>query len=78
MSKIKKKLRYEKEHKEIKKILRKAYKDKRNIKMKYYSLSSDETRFRVVSIYQMGKDYIIAYCHLRNGERTFIINRINN
>ena len=26
----------------------------------------------------MGNNYLIAYCHLRDGERTFIIDRINS
>jgi predicted DNA-binding transcriptional regulator YafY len=77
MDKIKKGLKYKRELKEIKRILKKAYKEKRKIKMHYYSLSSDESRWRKVSIYQMGKNYIIAYCYLRDGERTFIIDRIN-
>lgn len=62
---------------EIKRLLRKAFKEKRSVKIKYYSLSSDEVKFRVVDVYQMYNDCIIAFCHLRNEERTFVIDRIN-
>ena len=51
--------------------------NKRKVKIKYYSLSSDETKWRTIDIYQIGDDFIIAYCHLREEERTFVISRIN-
>ncbi|MFH1271113.1 MAG: WYL domain-containing protein [Nanoarchaeota archaeon] len=43
----------------------------------YYSLSSDESTTRIVDIYQMHKDCIVAFCNLREDERTFVIDRIN-
>lgn len=58
------------------KVLNQGYKTKHNVKIKYYSLSSDETRFREISIYYLNKDYIIAYCHLRKEIRTFVTRRI--
>jgi len=61
----------------IKRLLKKAFKEKRSVKIKYYSLSSDEVRFRVVDVYQMHKNCIIAFCHLREEERTFVIDRIH-
>ena len=67
---------YIKEPKKIEKLVRKAFKQKNSLKIKYYSLSSDEVRFRVIDIYQLHPDCIIAYCHLRGDERTFVIDRI--
>ncbi len=68
---------YVRELQEIKRLLKKAFREKRSIKIKYYSLSSEEVRYRVVDIYQMHKDCIIAFCHLRDDERTFVIDRIH-
>lgn len=62
---------------EITKLLKRAFKEKRKVKINYYSLSSDEVRNRIVDIYQVHKDCIVAYCHLRDEERTFVIRRIN-
>ena len=62
---------------DIQKLLKKAYEEKKKVKIRYYSLSSDEVRWRKVSIYQFDPDFIIAYCYLRNEERTFVINRIS-
>ena len=72
-----KKQKYAYDKKEIKTLLRRAYKEKKRVKIRYYSLSSDEVKWRTVDIYQIGDDFIIAYCHLRDGERTFVIPRIN-
>lgn len=60
----------------IRQLLQKAFHEKRSIKIKYYSLSTDEVRFRVVNVLKIHKDCIIAYCHLRKEERTFVIDRI--
>ena len=62
----------------IKEKLRKAFRNKVNIKTKYYSLSSDEVKWRVISIYRIGQDFVQGYCHLRNEERTFVIDRIRS
>jgi len=70
------KIIYSHDKKGIIEILRKAFKNKQNIKIQYYSLSSDETRYRIVSIYELEEGWIIAYCHLRKEERTFVIRRI--
>lgn len=84
--KIKKILRKIKEEKrltyvynlnDIRLLLKKAYNQKKKVKIRYYSLSSDEVKWRTVSIYQFDKDFIIAYCHLRNGERVFRTQRIS-
>ena len=72
-----KRLKYADDKKNIKVLLRQAFKEKKNVKIKYYSLSSDEVKWRTVSIYQLGADFIIAYCHLRNEERTFVTDRIS-
>jgi len=62
----------------IRNLLNKGFKNRINVKIKYYSLSSDETRYREISIYYYCKEYIIAYCHLRKDIRTFVVNRINS
>ena len=72
-----KKLIYSYDSKEIKRLLEKAFKQKRKIKMSYYSLSSDEVTNRVIDIYQLHNDCVVAYCNLREEERTFVIKRIN-
>ena len=72
-----KKLKYAYDKKEIKTLLRIAYREKKKVKIRYYSLSSGETKWRRVAIYQLGSDFIIAFCYLRNGERTFVIDRIS-
>ena len=70
------KLAYTYDKSQIKRLLNLAFKQKRKVKIKYYSLSSDEIRFRVIDILKIHKDCIIAYCHLREEERTFVIKRI--
>lgn len=77
MEKPEVKLRYVYERKEIKALLRKAFKEKKKVKINYYSLSSDSVANRVIDIYQWHEDCIIAFCNLRKDERTFVINRIN-
>lgn len=79
LNKIKneKKLKYVEDKKEIKSLLRQAFKEKKKVKIRYYSLSSDEVKWRTVSIYQFGSDFIIAYCYLRHEERTFVTDRIS-
>ena len=72
-----KKLKYVEDKKDIKSLLREAFKEKRNVKIRYYSLSSDEVKWRTISIYQLGVDFVIAYCHLREDERTFVMDRIS-
>ena len=72
-----KRLKYAYELKEIRSLLKKAYQRRKNVKIRYYSLSSDEVRWRKVSIYQFDPDFIIAYCHLRGEERTFVTSRIS-
>jgi|SRR3989344_3641512 len=72
-----KKLEYAYDKRGIRALLKQAFKEKKKVKIRYYSLSSDEVRWRVVSIYQLGSDFIIAYCHLRNEERTFVTDRIS-
>jgi predicted DNA-binding transcriptional regulator YafY len=69
-------IKYARTSSQIAKVLREGYQLKRNVKIKYYSLSSDEVRFRIVSIYQFNPDWIVAYCHLRKEERTFVTSRI--
>lgn len=68
---------YVSEKKDIQTTLKQAFKERKNVKIKYYSLSSDEVRWRKVSIYQLSSEFIIAYCHLRNDERTFVTDRIS-
>lgn len=62
----------------IRKLLQKAFDKKRQIKIRYYSPHSDEHTTRIIDIYQIYLNSIIAYCHLRKDERTFAIERINS
>src|SRR3989344_3805740 len=71
-----KNLSYVNDEKKIKSLLRKAFNEKRKVKINYYSLSSDEVTNRVIGIYQFHDDCVVAYCNLRKGERTFVIGRI--
>ena len=63
---------------EIKKLLQKAFDEKRRVKIRYYSPHSDEHTIRMIDIYEVHTNSVIAYCHLRNEERTFVIDRINS
>ena len=69
---------YIKNKSEIRKLLQKAFDEKRKVKIIYYSPHSDEHTTRVIDIYQIYINSIIAYCHLRGEERTFVIGRINS
>lgn len=62
----------------IKGKLWEAFRMRKKVKIKYYSLSSDEVKWRVISIYKYGKSFIQGFCHLRNSERTFVIDRIRS
>ena len=69
---------YNKDKSEIRKLLQKAFDEKRKVKIRYYSPHSDEHTTRIIDIYQIYLNSIIAYCHLRKDERTFAIERINS
>lgn len=69
---------YVKDKSGIRKLLQKAFNEKRKVKIRYYSPHSDEHTTRVINIYQIYINSIIAYCHLREDERTFAIERINS
>ena len=62
----------------IERLLKKAFSEKRKIKIRYYSPNTDEHTTRVIDIYRAYTDAIIAFCHLRDEERTFAIERINS
>jgi predicted DNA-binding transcriptional regulator YafY len=72
-----KKLTYTDDKDEIRLLLIKAHKEKRKVKIRYYSLSSDEVKWRKVAIYKSSSNFIIAFCYLRNEERTFVTDRIS-
>ena len=63
---------------EIRKLLRNAFDNKRKVKIRYYSFHSDEHTTRIIDIYRLYTNSIIAYCYLREEERTFVIARINS
>jgi predicted DNA-binding transcriptional regulator YafY len=69
---------YVRSHNEIKRLLKKAFKEKRKIKIKYYSPHSDESTFRMIQIYEIHDNVIQGYCELRDDERIFRIDRINS
>ena len=72
-----KKQKYAYDQKEIRSLLKEAYQEKKKVKIRYYSLSSDEVRWRKVAIYQFDPDFIIAHCYLRKEERVFKTERIS-
>ncbi len=63
---------------EINRLLKKAFKEKRSVKIKYYSPHSDESTARIVDIYIIHDNGITTYCHLRKEERFFRIDRISS
>ena len=69
---------YVSEKSEIKKLLRKAFDEKRKVKIRYYSFHLDENTTRIIDIYKIYKRAITAFCHLREEERNFVIDRINS
>lgn len=70
------KLKYVYEFNKIKRLLATAFNKRKSVKIKYCSLSSDETKYREISIYSISSDFVVAYCHLRKEIRTFITKRI--
>ncbi len=60
------------------KLLKKAFKDKKSIKIRYSGPHSDEHTTRVIDVYKLWKDAITAFCHSRKEERTFVIGRISS
>jgi len=63
---------------EIRKLLKKAFDEKKKVKIKYYSPHNDENTTRVIDIYKIYKEVITAFCYLREEERNFVIERINS
>ena len=63
---------------QIRKLLQKAFKERRRVKIRYYSPNNDEHTTRVVDVYRIYKDAITCFCHLRKEERNFVIGRINS
>ncbi len=63
---------------DINKLLKKAFNEKRKVKIRYYSPHNDEHTTRIIDIYQIYINSIIAFCNLRKEERTFVIDRINS
>ena len=63
---------------EIQKLIKKAFNKKLKLKIRYYSLYSDQHTTRIIEIYQLHTNAIIAFCNLRQEERTFRIDRISS
>jgi len=64
--------------KEINRVLRTAFNEKRKVKIRYYSLHNDENTTRIVDIYKIYNGVIACFCHLREEERNFVIDRIGS
>jgi len=62
----------------IQRLIEKAFDEKRKVKISYYSPHSDEFTTRIIDIYQIHINSIVAFCNLRKEERTFAIDRINS
>lgn len=71
-----KKNKYGNDKKEVIILLKKAFKEKKKIKIQYYSHMSDEVTIRKVAIYKFEPDVITCYCYLREDERVFRTDRI--
>ena len=63
---------------DINRLLKKAFDEKRKVKIRYYSPHNDENTIRIVDIYKMYNGVITAFCHLRDEERNFVIDRISS
>jgi len=63
---------------DINRLLKRAFKEKRKVKIRYYSPHNDESTIRVVDIYKIYNGVIACFCHLREDERNFVIDRINS
>ncbi len=63
---------------DINRLLKRAFKEKRKVKIRYYSPHNDESTIRVVDIYKICNGVIACFCHLREDERNFVIDRINS
>src|SRR3989344_1011051 len=63
---------------DITKLLYKAFNKRRKVKIRYYSPHDDENTARIVDIYKIYNGIITAFCHLREEERNFVIDRINS
>ena len=59
-------------------LLKRAFKEKRKVKIRYYNPHNDESTVRVVDIYKIYNGVIVGFCHLREDERNFVIDRINS
>src|SRR3989344_9663985 len=63
---------------DINRLLKRAFREKRKVKIRYYSPHNDESTIRVVDIYKIYNGVIACFCHLREDERNFVIDRINS
>ncbi len=63
---------------EIMSLLKKAFREKRMVKIRYYSPHSDENTTRIIEIYKFQNGVITTFCHLRGEERNFVIGRITS
>jgi len=71
-----KKVKYVNDKKEIIVLLKQAFKEKKKVKIQYYSHMSDEVTIRKVAIYKFEPNVITCYCYLRDDERVFRTDRI--
>ena len=71
-----KRVKYVYDKVEIIALLKKAFKEKKKVKIKYYSPTADEVTIRVIAVYELDQKVIFCYCYLREEERVFKIDRI--
>ena len=68
------------EHQQKFELLKEAINEEKKIVIDYYSMSSDQTTERKLAPYNLffnnGAPYLYAFCHLRNENRIFRIDRI--
>ena len=61
----------------IRALLERAVEEARQVRLEYFASSrAGAATERVVDPWQFGEDLLLGYCHLRQGERTFAVDRI--
>ena len=49
---------------DINRLLKRAFREKRKVKIRYYSPHNDESTMRIVDIYKIYNGVIAGFCHL--------------
>ena len=63
-----KRVKYAYTKEEILALLKKAFKEEKKVKIKYYSPTADEVTRRVIAVYNFDPKVVTCYCYLREEE----------